>query len=78
MTFLNPAAFLLLLAIPVVVLFHLLKIRRQQVVVSSTLLWVDRPRELRASAPFRQLKPNLLLLLQILSILALALALARP
>ena len=78
MTFLNPAAFLLLLAIPVVVLFHLLKIRRQQVVVSSTLLWVDRPRELRASAPFRQLKPNLLLLLQILSILALAIALARP
>jgi Ca-activated chloride channel family protein len=78
MMFLNPAAFLSLLAIPVVILFHMLKIRRQQAVVSSTLLWEDRPRELQASAPFRRLRPNLLLLLQILTILALALALARP
>lgn len=78
MTFLNPAAFLALLTIPVVILFHMLKIRRQQAVVSSTLLWEDRPRELHASAPFRRLKPNLLLLLQILTILSLAVALARP
>ncbi|HXZ43539.1 MAG TPA: VWA domain-containing protein [archaeon] len=78
MMFLNPVAFLSLLAIPVVILFHMLKIRRKQAVVSSTLLWEDRPRELQASAPFRRLKPNLLLLLQILTILALAVALARP
>jgi Mg-chelatase subunit ChlD len=78
MTFLNPAAFLLLLTIPVVILFHLLKIRRQQAVVSSTLLWADSLRDLEASAPFRRLKPNLLLLLQILAILLLALALAKP
>jgi len=78
MTFLNPAAFLLLLTIPVVILFHLLKIRRQQAVVSSTLLWADSLRDREASAPFRRLKPNLLLLLQILAILLLALALAKP
>jgi Mg-chelatase subunit ChlD len=78
MTFLSPAAFLLLLTIPVVVLFHMLKIRRQQAVVSSTLLWADSLRDQQASAPFRRLKPNLLLLLQILTILLLALALARP
>jgi Mg-chelatase subunit ChlD len=78
MTFLNPAAFLLLLTIPVVILFHLLKIRRQQAMVSSTLLWADSLRDLEASAPFRRLKPNLLLLLQILAILLLALALAKP
>ncbi|HEU5393578.1 MAG TPA: BatA domain-containing protein, partial [Candidatus Methylomirabilis sp.] len=77
MTFLNPAAFLLLLTIPLVILFHLLKIRRQQAVVSSTLLWADNLRDLEASAPFRRLKPNLLLLLQILAILLLALALAK-
>ncbi len=78
MTFLNPAAFLLLLSIPVVILFHLLKIRRQPAVVSSTLLWGDSLRDQQASAPFRRLKPNLLLLLQILAILLLALALAKP
>ncbi len=78
MTFLNPAAFLLLLAIPVVVLFHLLKIRRQQATVSSTLFWADSLRDQQASAPFRRLKPNLLLLLQLLAILFLALALAKP
>jgi len=78
MTFLNPAAFMLLLAIPVVVLFHLLKIRRQQATVSSTLFWADSLQDQQASAPFRRLKPNLLLLLQLLAILSLALALARP
>jgi len=78
MTFLNPAAFLLLLTIPVVILFHLLKIRRQQAVVSSTLFWVDSLRDQQATAPFRRLKPNLLLLLQLLAILLLALALAKP
>ncbi len=78
MSFLNPAAFLLLLTIPVVVLFHLLKIRRQQATVSSTLLWADSLRDQQATAPFRRLKPNLLLLFQLLAIVFLALALARP
>src|SRR5574342_377181 len=78
MTFLNPAGLLFLLAIPVVIVFHLLRIRRQQVTVSSTLLWADSLRDQQASAPFRRLKPNLLLLLQILTILLLALTLARP
>lgn len=78
MTFLNPAAFLLLLTIPVVILFHLLKIRRRQAVVSSTLFWADSLRDQQATAPFRRLTPNLLLLLQLLAILLLALALAQP
>ncbi|HYL80082.1 MAG TPA: BatA and WFA domain-containing protein, partial [Candidatus Acidoferrum sp.] len=78
MTFLNPAGLVFLLAIPVVIVFHLLKIRRQQVTVSSTVLWVDSLRDQQASAPFRRLKPNLLLLLQLLTILMLALTLARP
>jgi Ca-activated chloride channel family protein len=78
MSFLNPSALLFLLGIPVVVLFHLLKIRRQQAPVSSTLLWADNLRDRQANAPFRRLRPNLLLLLQILILLLLALALARP
>ncbi len=78
MSFLNPAALTLLLGIPAVILFHLLKIRRRPQVVSSTLFWADSLRDQQATAPFRRLKPNLLLLLQILIILLLALALARP
>jgi uncharacterized membrane protein len=78
MSFLNPTALYFLLGIPAVVILHLLKIRRRRAVVSSTLLWTDSLRDQRASAPFRRLKPTLLLLLQILVILLLALALARP
>lgn len=78
MSLLNPAALALLLGIPVVVLLHLLKIRRRQAVVSSTLFWEESLREREATAPFRRLKPSLLLLLQILIILALSLALAQP
>jgi len=69
MTFLSPAAFLLLLTVPVIILFHLLKIRRQPAVVSSTLFWTDSLRDQQANAPFRRLKPNLLLLLQLLAVL---------
>jgi Ca-activated chloride channel homolog len=78
MSFLNPTALFFLLGIPAVIILHLLKIRRRQALVSSTLLWTDSLRDQQASAPFRRLKPNLLLLLQILAILLLALALARP
>jgi len=78
MSLLNPAALYFLLGIPAVVVLHLLKIRRRRAVVSSTLLWTDSLRDQQASAPFRRLKPTLLLLLQILAILLLALALARP
>ena len=78
MSFLNPAAFLFFLRIPAVVRLHLFKIRSQHAVVSSTLLWADSLRDQQATAPFRRLKPNLLLLLQPLIILLLALALAQP
>jgi Mg-chelatase subunit ChlD len=78
MSFLNPAALFFLLGIPAVIILHLLKIRRRQALVSSTFLWTDSLRDQQASAPFRRLKPNLLLLLQILAILLLALTLARP
>jgi Ca-activated chloride channel homolog len=78
MSFLNPAAFLFLLGIPAVILLHFLKRRRLAVTVSSTLLWTDSVRDQRTTAPFRRIRPSLLLLLQILIILLLALALARP
>ena len=78
MTFLAPwnLAWLGLLA-PLVVLY-VLKRRRQERVIGSTLLWEQALRDLRAEAPWKRLTPQLSLLLQALVIVAGALALARP
>ena len=78
MSFLNPVALLFLLSVPLIFLFHLLRIRRQEATVSSTRFWVEAQRDQRASAPFRRFRMNLLFLLQVLAVLALTVALARP
>ena len=78
MQFLTPLAFLLAaLAIPIILLY-MLKLRRKQVQVSSTLLWTQLLRDQQANAPWQKLKRNLLLILQLLILAALVLALARP
>jgi Ca-activated chloride channel family protein len=78
MSFLAPAAFAFAAAIPVVVLFYLLKRKRVVKLVSSTLLWQRFLAESQASAPFQKLRKNWLLLLQILLLLLVILALSRP
>lgn len=78
MSFLTPFALgFAALALPVLVLY-MLKLRRRQVEVSSTLLWQRLMRDREANAPWQKLKRNLLLLLQLLLLAALVLALARP
>ena len=78
MTFLTPIALALsALAIPIII-FYLLKLRRREVTVSSTLLWQMVLRDRQANAPWQRLRRNLLLLLQLLILAALILALARP
>lgn len=78
MNFLAPAALALgALAIPILILY-MLKLRRREVVVSSTLLWQMLLRDRQANAPWQRLKRNLLLFLQLLILAALVLALARP
>src|SRR5260370_8383762 len=78
MNFLAPAAFAFAAAIPVVVLFYLLKRKRVVKLVSSTLLWQKFLAETQANAPFQRLRHNWLLVLQILLLLFLVFALARP
>jgi hypothetical protein len=78
MSFLAPAAFAFAAAIPVVILFYLLKRKRVVKLVSSTLLWQRFLAETQASAPFQRLRHNWLLVLQILLLLLAILALARP
>lgn len=68
---------LLALAVPIVALY-MLRMRRREQVVSSTLLWEQAIRDVRANAPWQRLQPNLLLFLQLLALAALVAALARP
>jgi Ca-activated chloride channel family protein len=77
-SFLTPAFLLLgLLAVPIIVMY-MLRLRRREVTVSSTLLWQKLLRDREANAPWQKLRRNLLLILQLLILAALVLALARP
>src|SRR4051794_8584170 len=78
MTFLAPAAFAFAAAIPVVIVFYLLKRKRVVKLVSSTLLWQKFLAETQASAPFQRLRHNWLLILQLLMLALVIFALARP
>jgi hypothetical protein len=78
MSFLAPAAFAFAAAIPVVVLFYLLKRKRVVKLVSSTMLWQRFLADTQANAPFQKLRHNWLLILQVLLLLLAVFALARP
>ena len=78
MHFLAPAAFAFAAALPVVVLFYLLKRKRVVRLVSSTVLWQKFLAETQASAPFQRLRKNWLLILQLILLILAVLALSRP
>src|SRR5213078_2975043 len=78
MSFLAPAAFAFAAAIPVVIVFYLLKRKRVVKLVSSTLLWQKFLAETQASAPFQRLRHNWLLILQLLMLALVVFALGRP
>ncbi len=78
MSFLAPAALAGLLFLPVVVAMYLLKLRRDEAVVPSTLLWQKLVADVEANAPWQRLRRSLLLLLQLLLVLILAFLAARP
>ncbi|HVO43015.1 MAG TPA: VWA domain-containing protein, partial [Aggregatilineales bacterium] len=78
MSFLAPLSLgLAALAIPVILLY-MLRLRRRETQVSSTLLWQQVIHDREANAPWQKLRRNLLLLLQLLILAALVLALSRP
>ncbi|MCU0497031.1 MAG: VWA domain-containing protein [Anaerolineae bacterium] len=78
MSFLAPLAFLgALIAIPILLLY-MLRLRRREVLISSTFLWRQIVQDKEANTPWQRLRRNLLLLLQLLILALLVLALARP
>jgi hypothetical protein len=78
MPFLAPLGLLGLLAIPVIVALYVLRLRRDERVVSSTYLWQQLVRDVEANAPWQRLRRSLLFLLQLLLAAALAFVVARP
>ena len=65
-------------AVPALLLLYFLKLKRQETIVSSTLLWKRAVQDLQVNAPFQRLRRNLLLLLQLLALMTMLLALAGP
>ncbi|MCC7450857.1 MAG: BatA and WFA domain-containing protein [Anaerolineae bacterium] len=78
MSFLTPLALALGVLAGPIILMYMLRLRRREVQVSSTLLWQQLLRDREANAPWQKLRRNLLLLLQLLILAALIFALARP
>src|SRR5215468_413711 len=78
MHFLAPLGLAFAAALPVVIVFYLLKRKRVVRLVSSTLLWQKFLAETQASAPFQRLRKNWLLILQLLLLALAVLALSRP
>jgi hypothetical protein len=78
MSFGVPAALWFLAALPVIVFLHMLRTRRQDLPISSVLLWQRARDDLLAHRPVRRVQRSLLLVLQLLVATLVALALAQP
>src|SRR4029079_13592100 len=78
MPFATPLALIGLLFVPDVVAMYLLRLRRRETVIPSTLLWQKLVADVEANAPWQKLRRSLLLLLQLLLVLILAFLAARP
>ena len=78
MSFLAPLMLAFGVLIPVLVLFYLLKVRRQEFVVGSTYLWQDLLRDIAAHEPWQRFHWSILLILQLLVVGLVVFALGRP
>jgi Ca-activated chloride channel family protein len=78
MSLLVPAALAFGVIIPVILLLYFMRPKRQERVISSTLLWQQALQDLQASRPWQRLRITPLLLLQILAAIVIVLVLARP
>ncbi|MBL4809377.1 MAG: BatA domain-containing protein, partial [Phycisphaerales bacterium] len=61
-----------------VILYWMLRLRRRPVRVSSTLLWKRAIRDVEGNIPWQMIRPSVLLFLQLIAVILLATAIARP
>ena len=78
MTLLAPLALVFLAAVPIIILFYILRAQYERVPVPSTLLWRNVVRDTEGRPTWRPPIKNILLFLQILAALLGAFALSRP
>lgn len=78
MNFLAPGSFLFALSLLIIVLFYILKRRRIEHVISSTILWDRFLAETQANSPFQKLRKHILMFIQMLLALLIVFALSRP
>ncbi len=73
-----PAVWAAAVAVPLLVLLYMLRLRRREIRVSSTLLWDQAAKDLHANQPFRRFRSSWSFILQLLALVAMLLAIARP
>jgi hypothetical protein len=73
-----PLALIGLIALPIIVAFYMLRLRRRDLRVGSTFLWQQLVRDVEANAPWQRLRFSWLLLVQLLIALIVVIAAARP
>lgn len=78
MFFSQPWMFWLALTLPAILALYILRPRRRQTVIPSTMLWRPVAAELEASRPWQRLQSRLLLWLQLLAAALLVLAASGP
>lgn len=78
MTLMAPAFLWALAAVPIILLLHLLRVRRTSLPVSSVLLWRSSSPAFAVLRPVRRLERTILLVLQVVAAASLAMGLARP
>ncbi|MFK7759232.1 MAG: BatA and WFA domain-containing protein [Phycisphaerales bacterium] len=80
MSFLAPIAGLLAggIGCSLVLVYWMLRLRRKPVRVSTTMLWKQSVRDLEGNVPWRMIRPSVLMILQLIAVILLAIAIARP
>lgn len=77
-TFTLPLGFLALLAVPILVGIYLLRTRSRRYPVSSLMLWINQKQARQGGLRIERLQTPLLFLLELLTLILLALAIAAP
>ena len=78
MSFISPLNFLFAALLGAILLQYILRLKRKERVVPSSLLWQSAIRDLQANAPWQKLRSSLLMWLQLGFVALAVLALARP